>query len=380
MKEIVSNVTGEVILSYQENGYQQVVDEFKNTSYINIVTYNITTYEWKADLIKVLRKIDKSIPVTLILNIPNRREKYLKRNGEIDYGAVDGAKQNIKYTLEVLERSKFENLTVYFNFENHAKLLITDKLAYIGSQNFSDASKNNYELGILVNNSDKIIEINDRIFNKLKKSSILYSTSEYTIIMKETSQIMSFSLENIRHNIFTIAGDPPYTPEVEVINIDNIYITKKKWENFQVLHEDFGNIVDKLINNYPSEFNKKKAENILDELENLVETVTLVLDEVVVFSRTKEDSMMWEKFYEIDTGDDLDSNLKFSTEYVSEYKRDKFAFIENTGEQLVNIFDDIEHCVNDIIETIEEIKDSMIEKTVYDNIDVIKNYENFSKE
>ncbi|MDA1818459.1 hypothetical protein PDK14_25845, partial [Bacillus cereus] len=71
MKQKISNVTGEIILSYKENGYQVVLDEFKHAKCINIVTYNINTYESNSVLIKELRKLNKTTKINIILNIPN---------------------------------------------------------------------------------------------------------------------------------------------------------------------------------------------------------------------------------------------------------------------------------------------------------------------
>lgn len=83
MKQKVSNVTGEIILSYQENGYQVVLDEFQHAKCINIVTYNINTYERYSVLIKELRKLNKSTKITIILNIPDGSYlKNIKKNKE----------------------------------------------------------------------------------------------------------------------------------------------------------------------------------------------------------------------------------------------------------------------------------------------------------
>ncbi|WP_075617951.1 hypothetical protein [Paenisporosarcina indica] len=100
MKKTISDVNGNVVLSYKENGYQAVVDDFINARFINIVTYNINTFEKNTDLIKELRKVTSSTPINLILNIPSRSEDYYK-NGKIDQTAVNNVKVRIKYTLEV---------------------------------------------------------------------------------------------------------------------------------------------------------------------------------------------------------------------------------------------------------------------------------------
>ena len=38
----------------------------------------------------------------------------------------------------------------FFNFSNHAKIVGTENIVYIGSANFSNESKNNIESGIII--------------------------------------------------------------------------------------------------------------------------------------------------------------------------------------------------------------------------------------
>jgi len=182
MKKIISNIMGELILSYQENGYQEVLDTFTESDYINIATFNINSFINNSYLIHGLREIDVSTPVTLILNVP-----------EGDY-----YHRRINYILRLLERERFGNLNVYFNFSNHAKLIMTNKIAYIGSQNFSDASRNNYELGVLVRELEQVQKIDSEIFGELKNNSVLYSTSEYNVRMEELSSLLNGSIKGIR--------------------------------------------------------------------------------------------------------------------------------------------------------------------------------------
>lgn len=375
MIQTIPNVKGEIILSYQENGYQVVVDKFDQADYIKIVTYNINTYEASSELIKELRKVDSCTPITLILNIPARREDYInKYTGKIDIAAVNNASTKIKYTLKVLEREKFGDLNVYFNFDNHAKLIMTDTIAYIGSQNFSDASQGKFELGFLVNDQLSIQEINNRIFAEIKSKSILYATSEYAVLMEEIAEIMRGLLQNIRQDIFTWVGDEPFIPEIEVFNIDNAHFHREKWGEFKELHYRFEDIVENLINDYPSEFNKGKAEDKVNHLSDLVEDFVSELDGLADFSTNIAESMMWSKFRQLDIGDNMDEALEDAVEYVRNYKLEKFDEIENRGKELIKTFDDIEKCIKEIESIIDEIKDAMINKSVYQNLELIINY------
>lgn len=375
MKKLIPNINGDIVLSYQENGFQEVVDDFENAKFINIVTYNINTYETKTELLKELRKVNKSIPITLILNIPARRDDYINRyTGQIDQKAVNAAAKKIKYTLKVLERQKFGDLNVYFNFDNHAKLLMTDKIAYIGSQNFSDASQGKFELGFLVKEKKAISEINSHIFNEIKTKSILYATSEYAVLMEELAEILRSSLKDIRTDIFTWVGDPPFSEELEILDINNAYFNRKKWENFKDIHSNFEAIVEQLISGYPKEFNKKAANKELKKLDKLVTSFVKELDQLANFITNIEEPMMWDKFREFDLGDNLDEALEDATDYVRYQKQKKFDRVEDKGSDLIKTFESIETCIKKVETLIEDIKDSMINKTVLQNLDLIENY------
>lgn len=273
-----------------------------------------------------------------------------------------------------MEREKFGDLNVYFNFDNHAKLIMTDKIAYIGSQNFSDASQKNFELGFLVNDSLSIHHINNHIFEEIKSKSILYATSEYAEIMKYIADIMRDTLQSIRQDIFSLVGDEPYIPEIEVFDVQKAHFNREKWKKFKELQGTFKSIVIELINGYPSEFNKRAAVVQVNCLGKLVKYFTSELDELANFTTNIEDSMMWSKFRQLDRGDDLDEALEEATDFVRDYKQDKFYEIETRGNDLVKTFDDIEECIKAIETSIENIKDAMIKKSVYKNLEIIKNY------
>lgn len=81
---------------------------------------------------------------------------------------------------------------------------------------------------------------------------------------------------------------------------------------------------------------------------------------------------MWSKFREIDLGDNLDEALEDATYYVRDKKEEKFGQLGFKGTALIKTFEGIESCIKDIEELIDEIKESMIKKTVLQNIDQIE--------
>ncbi|MEC5272092.1 MULTISPECIES: phospholipase D-like domain-containing protein [Bacillaceae] len=365
MSTIINGISGDLILSEGEYGYKPVIDDFENANFINIVTYNITSFE-DAELIQEIRKVDKHTPINIILNIPSRY-KGKKLTGTAKTKAVE----QTYYYLKTLERNKFGDLNVYFNFRNHAKLIMTNNIAYIGSQNFSDASSENIELGFIISEPSSINYINSKIFEKIKSKSFRYATSDYTVKMEEIANVMSGLIEEIRYNIFTIVGDEPYIPEIEAFDIERAYFPKDKWEEFKELHQKFDSIIEELKDNYSEVFNGTKADKLVDGLNVQLENFVLQLDDLAIFIDSRKESMIWDKFWELDDGEDLDKTLEIATSQAYGYKQERFGHLNSESDELIKTFDSIAIIISGIAELIEEIKFEMLKVTVYENEEII---------
>lgn len=78
-----------------------------------------------------------------------------------------------------MNSKKYDNIVPFFNFNNHAKIIGTENVVYIGSQNFSVASKNNYEAGIITRDKEFIKNLYDSFFEELKQNSEPYFKDGY---------------------------------------------------------------------------------------------------------------------------------------------------------------------------------------------------------
>lgn len=85
--------------------------------------------------------------------------------------AEQGVFIRLMYAPEVSDDSDFDE--VFSNDilcvsipHNHSKIFLTDKIAYIGSANFSFGSNSNYECGFLTENEEIIAKIQDEIINR----------------------------------------------------------------------------------------------------------------------------------------------------------------------------------------------------------------------
>lgn len=80
MVKVLEDITGSVILTKGEYGFQHIIDGFNTAKYINIITYNITPFE-NSGLLNVLKGIPIDTPVNIVLNIPkNHTEVMMPRS------------------------------------------------------------------------------------------------------------------------------------------------------------------------------------------------------------------------------------------------------------------------------------------------------------
>ncbi|WP_228483147.1 phospholipase D-like domain-containing protein, partial [Pseudomonas aeruginosa] len=102
-----------------------------------------------------------------------------------DYKKEEALKQMEQYCSR-LDPGNFScHLSTFFNQKNHAKIIMTENIAYIGSQNFSDESRNNFESGIIIRDSDVIMQIREQMVKEILDASIPFSSSYYYLHQEE---------------------------------------------------------------------------------------------------------------------------------------------------------------------------------------------------
>lgn len=169
---------GVFVSSKDELGYQEVLNDFKSAKTIKVVTYNITKNIKDDKLFDLLKTLTHDVDIELITNIPSRFEWYSSSNtGEY---LRKTASTNINTYLKKLNPNDFNsNIIPFFNFNNHAKIIGTENIVYIGSANFSNESSRNYETGILIKDKQFIRKLFELFFNTLKENSIPYFNDDY---------------------------------------------------------------------------------------------------------------------------------------------------------------------------------------------------------
>ena len=193
--------SGKFVAGIGEHTYQEVIDDFCNTDFIGIITFNISQ-SYSGNMISALKQAcKKGAHATVITNIPKRFEKY--------YGDrySNAARQVIRSYISVLRAEDYGmRIKAYFDFTNHAKIIMTENIVYIGSENYSDESKNNYESGVISRDKDFISHIKDEVFQEQTVKAIPYyeyNVAEAVAILQAASAFC----EEARQKIYEAAFD-----------------------------------------------------------------------------------------------------------------------------------------------------------------------------
>jgi hypothetical protein len=154
----------EVVLSSGNHGFQAVVDDMANAERIYVLTFNIS--EKGSDLLHVLNNAGDDTEITIVTNIPKRFTRY--------FGSAPKtkARSTIRTYMKRLNPKIYEaSVRTYFHFDNHAKLVATENIAYVGSANFSDESSGNYEAGFLVRGRTEVAAIINAVFEPVRSTA-----------------------------------------------------------------------------------------------------------------------------------------------------------------------------------------------------------------
>lgn len=184
--EIKINDDIKLIMTKNEFGYLEVLEAMSKAKFIRIVTYNIS--EESKELIGILEEINDDKNIIIVTNIPSRFNRYTS-----EY-AKKRANQSISRYKKILNPDNYAaNIRTFFNFDNHSKIVMTDSIAYIGSANFSDESKNNNECGIIIKDKNIIKDIDDVFIRMQVDESIEYYSNSFTNVFITITNLLNKS-------------------------------------------------------------------------------------------------------------------------------------------------------------------------------------------
>lgn len=181
---------GEVVVGKDCYNYREVIEDFPNAKKVRILTYNISKKDYKNELLDALKNLASDVDVKIISNIPSRMPIYF--NSAAGKNMRKNSKKNIIAYLERLNPENFTpNTEVGFNFDNHAKIIVTENIMYIGSANYSDESQDNIESGTIIRDKAAIQKIFDEIFPEIMDESTPYYEDDFNVF-----RLFSISMEN----------------------------------------------------------------------------------------------------------------------------------------------------------------------------------------
>ena len=194
-KEFVTQ-DAKFVYSKDDLGYQEVLDDFKTTSTITIVTYNLSNDNDDL-LISAVRAASEHCSINIITNIPSRWETYYTAN------ARNRAKKQIGLYLSKLSSETFrKDSSIFFDFSNHGKIIMTDSVVYIGSANYSSGSASHTEFGFISRDPKFIQYITSEVIPSMKNSALPYYEYDYTALLIEANVALAsiYNIENELHD------------------------------------------------------------------------------------------------------------------------------------------------------------------------------------
>lgn len=334
--------------------YQEVLNDFSNASIIRIITYNISKNDGKNDLLNCLEALGENVDVKIITNIPSRfPEYYNSANGEYMRNA---ARKNIKIYLEKLNPEKFQSsFASYFNFKNHAKIIGTENIVYIGSANFSDESKYNIETGIIIEDKEFIETLYSDFFDNVVEASTPYYDDDFQVLRLFTISLLSkFAIhkEKLLEGLYRFSKDldkycftreKPYFSDDDLTNLVSDIIDFQSLDvcaenTYSEEDDDYNENIDQIV----SQYNTIKAEWLVE-----ISSTDDVFYNYINFDSEKEALDIFEEEYYAEAYDEsLD-------EYMQKAMDDAEDIFDDLANEVDAFADDYLDEINKIIEVLE---------------------------
>jgi hypothetical protein len=267
MKKEFTTQQAKFIYSKDELGYQEVLDEMKNASEITVITYNIS--ERQTFLMNCIKAAPTSCSITIVTNIPNRWETYYRDN----YREMAKKKIDV-YLTKLSPESLGEKASVFFNFGNHGKIIMTDTVAYVGSANYSEESQNNSEFGFICRDNEFVTFLKSEVLPEIESASVPYYEYNYTGLILEANMVVSavFNLYNELHEeTYALHDDIDgewfyYIEHEDTLNTKTLEAINEVLNSANTIARDIYDAVDGITGSDDDELDKinELYENLLD--------------------------------------------------------------------------------------------------------------------
>ena len=346
MKKEFSTNSAKFVYSKKELAYQEVLDRFETANEITIITYNIS--EKQNSLINALKKAGDHCVINIITNIPSRWESY--------YGDTfrDKAKKKINLYMTKLNPDNLGlKASVFFDFSNHGKIIMTDSIVYVGSANYSEESANNTEFGLISDDKNLLEFINTEVLPDIQKAAIPFYEYDYTALLLEANVALS-AIFNVKNELYE-----------EVHNFHDDF--DGKWDFYKIseatLTESTLDSVIKIVT---------EACRVASDIYDAIDVITKSDEDETTIANDSYEELLDISSYieEIREYDTLVKLSEFnSDDYINQLLQEKYAF--DAYEE------NLEKCIEDASEEAQSIVIDLAlaaEEDVYTLLDEIKKF------
>lgn len=324
--------SGEFVCSRESLNYQAVLDDFKNAKQIRILTYNISKKNYSNVLIDTLKKVPETVDVQIITNIPSRYPSYFSSY------VGERAKETMEVYLDKLNPENFQsNPYVAFNFTNHAKIIGTENIVYIGSANYSDESKYNIESGILIRDKEFIHKLYEEVFPVIVNESTPYFDDDFNIlrlfVLSMTSKFSAWLCKFEEGLVWK-------NPDTKMYNIKNKL--SFDLEDLEELAADVEELVrlKSLIENTCKE-DDDEYNDLVDEIEKEIDSISLEWMSGFVMSDSD--------FYNVISYDEEGKSCEYLQEYPDAYDEKLDYYMTKAMIKAHNEYEDMKYEIEDAL-------------------------------
>ena len=347
--------SGDVVFGKQDFTYQSVLDDFPNAKFVGILTFNISK-KTDSKLLQALKMACvNGVNAVLVTNVPKRYPSYYDVKYEYP------AKENICLYKQQLDPHKFSlRLSPYFTFKNHAKVVMTDNLIYLGSSNYSDESKDNFECGVISSDKALIEYVKSTLFSEIQSHAVPYYRDNFAVAIANLEDLIVIC-KQARDTLFKAAYAPwsDYNTNFEekwVYRTTDNEITSSFLRHFQEVFQKFKgalNVIDSILDEYWDEDELPEQVEILRQIFEEYKTVYEAFnDDVTVLFEDLEDLALYDVNEEANRKLTEDHSMEAYDERLNYYAQK--AFQEST-EEFGELIKQSKETVEDVLTKLDEM-------------------------
>lgn len=135
-----------IVLTKGEQNYKDVFESMERTDHLYVTTFN---YSMPQDLNEALyQDVEFINDVRIVFNVFH----------------YDGKEKEKVHKLLAKALLKNPYVQFFYSSDNHSKIISNGKKMYIGSSNLTEQATNNFEAGVIINDSETVKEVEKMVF------------------------------------------------------------------------------------------------------------------------------------------------------------------------------------------------------------------------